>query len=316
MDSIDDLDFLRIGKFVFNDNRISPINNYGEFIFNVIAINLKEDPNSFIMRKISSNSKMFEVGGYKYGLNTKGSEIFISDLTDYLSDISNFIDLLALQHEIKNPLTVIDGASQILRNREVNEFVSQSAEIIQKESGRIKNILDGLSILHRDLTIEKIFLRKFIDELTSSISSIHDGVEFTVDVDPEIIHIYGDYEHLYRSFFNIIKNSCDAMPNTRIRISVSIDTSLKIRYKGSNRYSYMLRFIINDTSGGIKDCNIHKIFNPFFSTKSKGTGLGLFIAKTIIEKHGGRIYFNSNFGVGTTFYILLPLNQGDDVSYD
>lgn len=316
MDIVGDLDFLRIGRFIFNNDKVTPLNNYGEFIFNLIAINLREDPNSFVIKKISTNSKVFEVGGYKYGLCANDSELFILDLTDYFSDINNFIDLIALQHEIKNPLTVIDGASQILKNRDIDEFVSKSAEIIQKESGRIKNILDGLSILHRDLIVEKIFLRKFIDDLISSISSINDCVEFSVDVDPEIIYIYGDSEHLYRSFFNILKNSCDAMPNTKIRISVSIDTSLKIRYKGSNSYSYMLRFIISDTSGGIKDCDIDRIFNPFFSTKSKGIGLGLFIARTIIEKHGGRIYFNSNFGVGTTFYILLPLNQGDGVCYD
>jgi signal transduction histidine kinase len=304
-----DLDLLRIGKFFQEKNKTTPLNHYAEFVLNVISMNTDEEPYSYLSRLFSTKNKVFELGGYRFGINEDKDYLFVIDLTDYVSDINYFVDLLSLQHEIKNPLTVIDGASQLLKLRSDDRFVLDSADIIQKESGRIKNILETLSVFSRELCIDTIVLKDFLDELVSSIKSIYINVGFFVDVDPEIVTIKGDRVQLYRAFFNVLKNSCDARNDTNIRVTVLIDSSLKLKSKKSGKNKFMLHFTVSDTSGGIPKEHATKVFTPFFSTKSKGSGLGLFIAKTIIEKHYGRIYFNTNTGIGTTFHILLPFEM-------
>ncbi|MEF3255181.1 MAG: HAMP domain-containing histidine kinase [Deferribacterales bacterium] len=308
MELDNDLDKLKIGKFFYNRRSLMPYNYYAENILNYITININEDPKLYIDKLIKNSVKLFDISSYRYGLNVLGENLYIIDLTDYTSDINLFIDLLALQHEIKNPLTVIDGVSQILTSKSNEQFVLTSAEIIRKESGRIKEIIESFSIIYKELTFNVILIREFLEELILSIKAVFPDIEFFVEVDPEIKYVKCDREFLFRAFFNILKNSCEAKNDTKIKISVSFDTALKIRDKVNNKTIKMVKFDITDSAGGIPENDISKVFNPFYSTKSKGAGLGLFIAKNIIEKHNGRVFFNSTFGIGTTFHILLPLD--------
>jgi two-component system NtrC family sensor kinase len=100
-------------------------------------------------------------------------------------------------------------------------------------------------------------------------------------------------------FVNILLNAGDAMPAGGI-IIIKTD-----------RWENHVRVIISDTGIGISEKNLGKIFDPFFTTKeAKGTGLGLSVSYGIIERHGGEIEVESNAGTGTTFTIILPIQEG------
>ncbi|MCX8085017.1 MAG: HAMP domain-containing histidine kinase [Calditerrivibrio sp.] len=307
----DELDILRIGKFEFKDGRVIPINDYAEKILNNITININDDPKQFIRNIFSDNIKLINISSMKLGVAKFGDFFYFLDLTDYLNDMNNFIDLLSMQHEIKNPLTVINGASQLLKLRFKDSFVQHTADIITKESGRIQHLLDSISVLFKNLKIDTVILKSFLEELISATKMIYPDVEIGADIDPEISKFRCDKEQFYIAIFNILKNSCDAYSKTKINISVSIDASMKMRSSYTDKTVSMIKFSISDLSGGIKNEDVNKIFNPFFTTKSKGGGLGLFIAKNIIEKHNGRIFFNTLYKYGTTFNILIPYSSGE-----
>ncbi len=310
MDLLEDLDFLKIGKFVKDENRIVPLNYYGEHILNMLSLNLTDDPKRFLKTFKSNRKKVFMAGGVKYSVFVKDKYIYIQEITEYFDDINNFVDLLSLQHEIKNPLTVINGAAQLLQIKASGKFIADTAEIILKESKRIQGLLDSISVLFKDIRMEDISAKKLLDELVESIKVAYPEVGIFVDIDPEISFFSGDRDMLYIAFFNILKNSCDANKKTTINISLSVDVSMKLRFSGTDKSFKMLKFTMSDTSGGIKNDDLERIFNPFFTTKSKGSGLGLFIAKNIIEKHNGRVYLNTTYGYGTTFIVLIPYQIG------
>ncbi|MGC8924419.1 MAG: two-component system sensor histidine kinase NtrB [Calditerrivibrio sp.] len=312
MNNIDDLDFLKIGKFVERDNELFPVNNYAEHILNIFSLNLPEEPVRFLKRSVENRNRSFMVSGMKYSVDRCGEFFYVKDITEYFDDIDHVVDLMSLQHEIKNPLTVIDGAAQILQIKIKDSFVYNTADKILKESKRIKNILDEISLLHRDLSYGYINIRDIIKELVESIRISYPDSDVIVEIDPEISEFFGDRKLLYIALFNILKNSCEAKRDTSIRISLSLDSSVKVRKKVGSKTFKMLKIAISDISGGITNEHLEKIFTPFFTTKSKGSGLGLFISKSIIEKHDGRIYVNTMYGYGTNFIILIPYRIGGE----
>jgi len=112
-----------------------------------------------------------------------------------------------------------------------------------------------------------------------------------------ILPVHGDAETLYRAFSNLIINAIQAMPNGgTLSISSKLDSS-----------SSSVEITFKDTGIGMDELTAKNIFNPFFTTKDKGVGLGLALTRKIIEDHRGTIEVVSEKGTGTTFTILLPV---------
>jgi nitrogen-specific signal transduction histidine kinase len=230
------------------------------------------------------------------------------DITNISYKFEHYIDIDSFLHEIKNPLTVIDGIMQILSDKHLDNYTMECVKIVSSEIDRIKTLLEELKLIKQVILIKsEINLPEFIDEIIASLRIIFSDITFKVEFDPAIDKICGDKQKLFRAFYNIIKNACEAKKNSVINISIFIESSIKYYDKLNNVYSNMVKFNITDLAGGISEEVREKIFKPFFSTKSKGFGLGLSIARQIIESHDGKIEFKSINGVGTTFSILLPL---------
>jgi len=115
--------------------------------------------------------------------------------------------------------------------------------------------------------------------------------------------ISGDPNRLHQLFLNILLNSLQAMPDGG---AINIECKL-----GNAEDKGGVRVIITDNGIGIPEKNLKKIFDPFYSTKAHGTGLGLATAKTIIDEHGGRIAVKSIERKGTTFLIDFPAMKGE-----
>lgn len=214
-----------------------------------------------------------------------------------------------LAHEIKNPLTPIKlSAQRILRkyqsgSDDFERVLKQSVDSINREIENLDHLLKEFRDFSRQpaATPEKIDLRQLISEVLDSYISGSSGISADTSGLGEEIFIYADKKQMTQVFSNLIKNAFEAQESGG---TIYIRSNL-VR-KGNNRYC---RLQIQDTGKGISKENYDKVFNPYFTTKSAGTGLGLPIVERIIFEHKGDIWFETEEGVGTTFLIDLPVGE-------
>lgn len=303
----------RFPYVVIDKNKnIKNYSNSFEYIWNDFAkLNIR-DIAAFTMQKIELGEFVINLSANIFFLvvdryNDDWIVSFI-DITNISYKLEHYIDIDSFLHEINNPLTVIDGIMQILTDKNLDGYTEKCIKIVFSEINRIKAMLEELKLIKHVINIkDEIILHEFVDEIVASLRVIFPNIIFKIELDPSIRSVYGDRHKLFRAFYNIIKNACEAKKNSVINISIFIESSIKYYDKINNVYSHMVKFNISDLAGGISEVVRERIFTPFFSTKSKGIGLGLSIARHIIESHGGIIEFKSIEGIGTTFYVLLPL---------
>ncbi|TBX53992.1 PAS domain-containing sensor histidine kinase [Bacillus mycoides] len=236
--------------------------------------------------------------------------VMVRDITERkkTAELLNKSDKLAtvgqlaagVAHEVRNPLTVIKGFIQLLEIQMKHE--SKYFQLILSEIEHIE------SIIHEFLSIAKpevcSFEQERIDVILENVVSlintkaIMTNIHVTFQTDPDVVYIDCCKKQLKQVFINILQNSIEAMPHGG---DIIITTK-----KVSNNE---VEICISDEGIGIPEERIAKLAEPFYSTKEKGTGLGLMISYKIIESHQGRICITSKVGVGTSVYIYLPLLQ-------
>ena len=214
--------------------------------------------------------------------------------------------ILGLSHELKNPLSGIRGAAQILAGEKESENDKKVLNIIIKEIDRLNRMLDNFTQLEMFTgeTYEPLDIHELLTEITileeKSIKA--NRIQFVNDYDVTIPNIHGDFNSLKQAFLNIIKNSIEATPeNGKIDIVTRWNTDYKL--PGESEIIVEIR----DNGIGIEKKNLNKIFTPFFTSKTGGTGLGLFYSQQIINKHNGAIYVKSKPNEGTSFIAYLPV---------
>ncbi len=204
-----------------------------------------------------------------------------------------------VSHEIKNPLGIIQSTSELLTSMpNGDETHKRLSKVITEESIRLNRIVTEFLDFARPhkLNIHECYLeeiiRKNISFLNSELES--KGIVVNDKVNSRTFKLQADYDLLYRALMNIFINSIQAIDDAG-SISVSVDEE-----KGGYRIE------VEDTGCGITKENMKKIFNPFFTTKEKGSGLGLPIVRKIVEGHQGTIDIESQEGAGTKVVIRLP----------
>ena len=206
-------------------------------------------------------------------------------------------------HEIRNPLGVINNAIYYIRTklemssgRELDPRIEKHIGIIEKEilaSNKIVNDLLGFSRTRPPMA-QPSDLNKIIED-SLSVVSIPETVKVEIDLSLDLPPTLINHDEIRQVLVNLINNAWQAMPQ---------GGTLKI-------HSYieedMAQVEVTDTGCGISPENMKKLFTPFFSTKTKGTGLGLAAVQRILERHKGKVKVRSRLGQGTTFIISLPL---------
>lgn len=224
------------------------------------------------------------------------------DRARHLSSIGEMTAIIS--HEIKNPLGIIRSSAEHLSKKltEVNKS-DTFAKIIIEESGRMNQIInDFLSFakpgepLMNPCSINEI-LKKNIDFLKHELSKKNCSV--TLDLDKNIPKTFADENKLYQSFLNIIINSMQAMP---LGGEIFIATELK---------NNEIQIDIRDTGTGIPEEIIKKVKDPFFTTKTDGSGLGLGIVEQTVKNHKGKFIIENSSSGGAKITITLPVNKGD-----
>ncbi|MDW5299095.1 MAG: transporter substrate-binding domain-containing protein [Sedimentibacter sp.] len=208
-----------------------------------------------------------------------------------------------MAHEIRNPLGIIRTQSYLLRiSDKIDEAMNKSLDYIDSSVNRASNIIDNILNFSRFSSNKKEsvnlqhIIEKIIEMHNDIIKKENIKVSVTSNIKQEMNFNSESIEHI---MLNLISNAVDAMENGgNLSISANLENDNII-------------IVCEDNGCSIDDNNIHNIFNPFFTTKElgKGTGLGLFIVYSEVEKLGGKIDVQSKLGEGTTFTIIIPVER-------
>ena len=210
-----------------------------------------------------------------------------------------------LAHEIKNTLSGIKGAAQLISQIKSNDKeISDCCSIIDKEASRLSSLVDTFRLLQPsdETNYEVVDINEIIKSTISICfkGSSEKDIRVSFDSISDISKVYGFKELLNIVFMNIIKNAFEAID---IKGSIKINIRHLKDYKINNKNFIVTE--ISDDGLGIKKESINNLFKPFFSTKKKGQGIGLFLSQKIVNKIGGFIEAESSNNK-TTFKIFLP----------
>lgn len=223
-----------------------------------------------------------------------------------------------LAHEIRNPLGSIKGAAQFLQPLEgpktdgsTREFLDIIVEEVDRLNKIVSQFLDYARPYRGDpspLDANDV-VRKTINLIEKERGGSQ--VEITMNLLDGLPQVRADAQQLRQVFLNLTINALDAMPQGgRLQVSTSLRRSTR---RGAAAAFLEIRF--RDDGVGIPPADLRNLFIPFFTTKEKGTGLGLPISQRIIENHGGTIEVRSQPGSGSTFTVLLPVEADAYASY-
>ncbi len=215
-----------------------------------------------------------------------------------------------LAHEIKNPLAGIKGAAQLLQ-MELPETGRELSELIVEETDRITKLLNRIEGMASDAPVStgEVNIHEVLDHsIRITKASFGRHVDIVTKYDPSLPPIFADREMLVQAFINILKNASEAISKAG-QITVSTSYSLYAYFAaigGKKSVHLPLQIEITDTGSGIPVELQEIIFEPFISSKSSGSGLGLAMVASVISDHGGMVSANSRPGE-TVLTLNLPL---------
>jgi len=209
-----------------------------------------------------------------------------------------------VSHELRNPLSAIKNAAYYLNIvlEDPNPELQEMIEILNNEVKKTEHIISDLLGFTRTRPPEYQTLQ-ITEVLQKSIASLQipNTIEIITQVDPEYQKIIADPNQINQVFTNLIENAIRAMPDGG-KITIQTERNDQVLNKPA------ITIQLTDTGKGIPEKNLEKIFEPLFTTRARGIGLGLSIVKSIIEAHHGIIQVESQEDIGSTFSVTLPLN--------
>jgi two-component system, sporulation sensor kinase E len=222
------------------------------------------------------------------------------------SDTLNVIGELAagIAHEIRNPMTALKGFIQLLQGS-IKEDYSMYFHVISTELQRIDSIINEFLILAKPQAVKFVEsdLAKIVRETVELLNAqaVLHNVQIKTYYENDLPLLFCEPNQLKKVFINIIKNAIEVMPDGGcITVSVKKTADDKIHIS------------VEDKGPGISEEKIKKLGEPFFTTKERGTGLGLMVSYKIVEEHNGIIEVQSEEGKGTTFHIYFPIKKGGE----
>lgn len=234
-----------------------------------------------------------------------------------------------IAHEVKNPLSGIKGAAQILRATMPNAEAAEAVGLILKEADRLNTVVQGYLTITRKPAFHPVNIHEIIEHALQVVRPLIKEQNITVQklYDPSLPIIEGDESKLLQVLINLLKNAVEAISPMKFERILSISTRPSHEYalihepsartSGKNpargrslRKQRWAVIVIQDTGAGIPREEQSRIFLPYYTRKEGGSGLGLALSKKIIRDHGGIIRVKSALGSGTTFSVYLPFQTG------
>ncbi len=216
--------------------------------------------------------------------------------TEHLSTVGELSSSVA--HEIRNPLNFISLSVDHLIDKPFDESSKELLQRIKQEIKRLDSLVGNFLAYGKPLKIvpKPVNIIDLIEETLSLVYARAEkvGVEIVKKYDIDNVTIEADPELIKTCLFNVFQNSFQAMPDGgELTIGVKDDGNSTI-------------LSMSDTGSGIDENITGKVFEPFFTTRDRGLGLGLAMTKRVIEEHGGKVTFKSSVGKGSTIELILP----------
>jgi signal transduction histidine kinase len=228
-----------------------------------------------------------------------------------LASIGELVDTVA--HEINTPTGIIAAhADAIIIKENYSDDIANALKIIRKQTRRISDYTRSILSYSQSIPFlpEPINIEELMNECTYLLDHRFqaNNIKVIKNIESNLSKVVLDKRQMEQVFINLLNNAVDSIKNSG-EIKISLNKEI-VESELENEKNERIAISIEDNGIGIKDDYIDKIFNPFFSTKSKaqGTGLGLAITKAIVVRHKGKINVTSNEGKGTKFQIYLPIN--------
>jgi two-component system sensor kinase FixL len=233
----------------------------------------------------------------------------------HLTRVSTMGELAgSLAHELNQPLTAIlsnaQAAQRFLAVQPADmEEVREVLKDIVQDNHRASEVIRGLRDLVKkgDLHVAALDLAAVVHDvvlLLHSESILH-NVSMSLDIDSGAPKVQGDKVQLQQVILNLLLNAFQAMKDCPAK-----DRQVTVRagFDGGR----MVIVTVRDSGTGLRGDEVGKIFQPFYTTKTEGLGMGLAISRSIIEAHGGRLWAENNLERGATFYFTLPISSSSD----
>jgi signal transduction histidine kinase len=263
---------------------------------------------------------------YREANKTQLILLAIEDVTDIRKEKLAVLGQLAggVGHELRNPLGAIKSAAYFLNMvlEKPEPEVKETLEILEKEVGTSERIISSILDFARPKppTRRKVDVNSVLQEALSH-TTVPGNVEVVSQLDEMLPMIMADPDQLGRVFGNLVSNAIQAMPQGGkliVKTSASLRRERSVERSDFDELSRVVEpsevpspewmaISFTDTGAGIPQENQWRLFEPLFTTKAKGIGLGLALTRTLVEGHGGRIEVQSEVGKGSTFTVKLPI---------
>ena len=212
--------------------------------------------------------------------------------------------LRQLAHEIRNPLGGIRGAAQLLEGELESSDLREYTQVIIQETNRLQGLLDRLLTPAKRPVVQPVNVHEVLERVRSLLQAEYPRLLFHCDYDTSLPELAGDPEQLIQAVLNIARNAAQAMNGEgsiafRTRVARQVTLAMKL-------WKLAIRVDVIDNGPGIPEDMLSRVFFPLVSGREGGSGLGLTLAQSLVQRHEGAIHVESQPG-RTCFSIYLPI---------
>jgi two-component system, NtrC family, nitrogen regulation sensor histidine kinase GlnL len=216
-----------------------------------------------------------------------------------------------LAHEIKNPLGGLRGSAQLLERELERPELREYTQVIIKEADRMQVLLDRLLTPRRAVSVAELNIHEVLERVRNLVQAeFPAGIAISRNYDPSVPLLVGDAEQLIQAVLNVVRNAAQALlseansgrgGNIELRTRTARQVTI-----ARKRHKLALELQVIDNGPGVPEDIRDRVFNPLVSGREGGSGIGLGLAQTYLQNHGGVVEFDSRPG-RTVFTLLLPL---------